>query len=293
VSAIARKYAERGVDDGLAAQADWRKRRLAAERRLLVKILAAQRVKAKVLLRLAQRYLPLREVSKAAFLMALDVARFAARRHGAGLVRTGGLARADDVFAFTLDEVLRGLAGDAEIADVADWRQAKRAAYQALSVPNSWEGNPESDAAATGTRVRIGGAVLSGFLGHRQVRPAAISAIGPAGDQAVFRGQHLRHPHRNAHQQLAGALMLPWCPAWAVQMKRIEGRTSPLTYTRRPIRTRRVLRWTTSPPKSSDSSANARPTWCDVNCLRLLAIRQRCKRSFSRYLQARWRMQPR
>ena len=30
---------------------------------------------------------------------------------------------------------------------------------------------------------------------------------------------------------LAGALMLPWCATWAVQMKRIEGRTALLTYT--------------------------------------------------------------
>jgi pyruvate,water dikinase len=62
-------------------------------------------------LRLSDRYLPLREVGKAAFLMALDVARFAARRHGAELVAKGVLAEPDDVFAFTVPEIVRGLDG--------------------------------------------------------------------------------------------------------------------------------------------------------------------------------------
>jgi len=149
VLALARKYAERGVDDGIVAQVARRERRLAAERRLLAKLPAVQRVKAKVVLRLAQRYLPLREVGKAAFLMALDVARSAARHHGVELVESGDLAHADDVFAFTVDEVLLGLAGDVGIADVAAWRKAKRATYQALSLPDRWEGNPEPRAAAT------------------------------------------------------------------------------------------------------------------------------------------------
>lgn len=172
VLAIARKYAERGVDDGVAAQAARRDRRLAAERKLLARLSAAQRVRAKVVLRLAQRYLPLREVGKAAFLMALDVARFAARRHGEELARAGDLARADDVFAFTVDEVLRGLAGDVGVADVAAWRRAKRASYQALSLPDRWEGNPEPRATATGalaqdgetiTGVSITNGVVEGF----------------------------------------------------------------------------------------------------------------------------------
>ncbi|ORW23641.1 PEP-utilizing enzyme [Mycobacterium palustre] len=156
VLAIARKYTERGVDDGIAAQAARRERRLTAERKLLAGLPAAQRIKAKLLLRLAQRYLPLREVGKAAFLMALDVARFAARRHGEELVNTGDLPRADDIFAFTVDEVLRGLAGEAGVADVAAWRKAKRTEYQALSLPDRWEGNPEPRAAVTATLAQEG-----------------------------------------------------------------------------------------------------------------------------------------
>jgi phosphohistidine swiveling domain-containing protein len=156
VLAITRKYTERGVDDGVAAKAARRQRRLDAERELLTRLPAAQRIKAKVLLRLAQRYLPLREVGKAAFLMALDVARFAARCHGQELVGAGDLAGADDVFAFTVDEVVRGLAGDTDVAAVAAWRKAKRVEYQALSLPDRWEGNPEARAAATATLAQDG-----------------------------------------------------------------------------------------------------------------------------------------
>ncbi len=155
-SVIARKYADRGVEDGAAAQDARRARRVTAERKLLAKLPAAQHIKARVLLRLAQRYLPLREVGKAAYLMALDVARFAARRHGEELARSGEFAAADDIFSFTADEVLRGLAGDADIADVAAWRRAKRREYQSLIIPDRWEGNPEAQVATAGEHAQPG-----------------------------------------------------------------------------------------------------------------------------------------
>jgi phosphohistidine swiveling domain-containing protein len=154
VASIAERYAERGVEDGAAGQADRRARRLAAERVLLANLPLAQRIKARAMLRLAERYLPLREVGKAAFLMAVDVARFAARRHGVELVEAGVLAQRDDIFAFTVPEVLRGLSG---VRQVAAQRQAKRAEYQALSFPDRWEGMPRPQSATLrGARARAG-----------------------------------------------------------------------------------------------------------------------------------------
>ena len=88
--------------------------------------------------------------------MALDVARFAARRHGAELVAEGVLAQPDDVFAFTAPEVVRGLDGArGDMREVAARRQAKRVEYQNLSFPDRWEGMPQPRIGkATGVDVR-------------------------------------------------------------------------------------------------------------------------------------------
>jgi phosphohistidine swiveling domain-containing protein len=173
VTSIADRYTRHGVEDRATEQADRRERRVSAERSLLANLPGHQQIKARAVLRLAQRYLPLREVGKAAFLMGLDVARFAARRHGAELVAKGLLARPDDVFSFTVSEVARGLDGArGDVGEVAARRQAKRVEYQTLSFPDRWEGMPqpridEADrielrAGDTITGVSITGGVVEG-----------------------------------------------------------------------------------------------------------------------------------
>jgi phosphohistidine swiveling domain-containing protein len=158
VTSIAERYAHHGVEDRATEQADRRERRIFTEQSLLANLPGPQQIKARAVLRLAQRYLPLREVGKSAFLMALDVARFAARRHGAELVAEGVLAQPDDVFAFTAPEVVRGLDGArGDMREVAARRQAKRVEYQNLSFPDRWEGMPQPRIGkATGVDVRAG-----------------------------------------------------------------------------------------------------------------------------------------
>jgi len=144
VTSIAERYAHHGVQDPVTEDGNRRARRISAEHSLLANLSGPQRIKARVVLRLAQRYLPLREVGKATYLMALDVARFAARRYGAELVAEGVLAQPDDVFAFTVLEVVRRLDGArADLREVAARRQAKRVEYQKLSFPDRWEGMPQ------------------------------------------------------------------------------------------------------------------------------------------------------
>jgi phosphohistidine swiveling domain-containing protein len=144
VTSIAERYAHHGVEDRATEQADRRVRRVSAEQSLLANLPRPQRIRGRAVLRLAERYLPLREVGKATFLMALDGARFAARRHGAELVAEGVLAQPDDVFAFTVPEVVRGLDGArGDVREVAARRQAKRVEYQKLSFPDRWEGMPQ------------------------------------------------------------------------------------------------------------------------------------------------------
>jgi pyruvate,water dikinase len=158
VTSIAERYTHHGVEDRAMEQADRRQRRIRAEQSLLANLSGPQQIKARAVLRLARRYLPLREVGKATFLMALDVARFAARRHGAELVAEGVLAQPDDVFAFTAPEVIRGLAGaPGDVREVAARRQAKRAEYRELSFPDRWEGMPQPRIGkATRVAVRAG-----------------------------------------------------------------------------------------------------------------------------------------
>jgi phosphohistidine swiveling domain-containing protein len=144
VTSIVERYAHHGVEDRATERADRRETRISAEQSLLANLPGPQQIKARAVLRLARWYLPLREVGKAAFLMALDVARFAARRHGAELVAEGVLAQPNDVFAFTVPEVLHGLGGTrGDVREVAALRQAKRVEYQGLTFPDRWEGMPE------------------------------------------------------------------------------------------------------------------------------------------------------
>ncbi|ORW99885.1 hypothetical protein AWC29_26340 [Mycobacterium triplex] len=158
VISIANRYTEHGVEDRATEQADRREARIAAEQLLLADLSGPQQIKARVVLRLARRYLPLREVGKAAFLMGLDVARFAARRHGAELVARGVLAQPDDVFAFTVSEVTRGLHGvGVNVGEVAERRRAKRAEYQSMTLPDRWVGMPQPRVGNTGRPdVRVG-----------------------------------------------------------------------------------------------------------------------------------------
>jgi pyruvate,water dikinase len=144
VASIAERYIRHGVEDRASEQADRRERRISAEQSLLANLTRPQQLKARAVLRLAQRYLPLREVGKAAFLMALDGARFAARRHGSELVAEGILDQSDDIFAFTVPEVLRGLRrARGDLREIAARRQAKRSEYRTLTFPDRWEGMPE------------------------------------------------------------------------------------------------------------------------------------------------------
>ena len=70
-----------------------------------------------------------------------------------------------------------------------------------------------------------------GFWAIARFVPPPSPQLGPREIKQFFAGNTSGIRIGMLINMLAGALMLPWCAAWAVQMKRIEGRTSPLTYT--------------------------------------------------------------
>ena len=115
--------------------------RTAAQAELLHALPAARRPQARLVLRLAQRYVPLREVGKAAFLQCLDVGRAASRRLGELLAASGVLDDADDVALLTTAE-LRAEVLPLDARPVVDERQRQRQRHLAVRVPDSWTGEP-------------------------------------------------------------------------------------------------------------------------------------------------------
>jgi pyruvate,water dikinase len=127
--------------DPRAAEEERISARHAAQDRLVAGLPAARRLWARAVLRLAEKYLPLRSVSKVAFLQCIDVGRAAARRLGLLLAEQGILGDPADVFYLTADELRdRRWAGT---GDLIAQRRDRHRHYQTLEVPNAWTGMPE------------------------------------------------------------------------------------------------------------------------------------------------------
>lgn len=151
-------YADLGGDRRPAAvEATRQARRREAEAKLMAALSPARRTAARALLAAAGRYLPLREVGKAAFLQTIDAARLAARTAGRLLTADGVITDPEDVFHITLDELS---AGGPPSAEVIEERRHARERYLTIELPGAWVGTPPTTA-----------------------KPAAESAVGgPGGD---------------------------------------------------------------------------------------------------------------
>jgi pyruvate,water dikinase len=149
VERLVAKYRAGGGRPDLAAAARARTRaRVAAERDLLGALPSMKRPAARLLLKLASVFIPLREEGKAALARAFDGARAACGVRGRELVEAGVLDQVDDVFYLTMDEIRDTPPADAHALVAA--RRELRAAYQKLDVPDSWIGQPEPVELATG-----------------------------------------------------------------------------------------------------------------------------------------------
>jgi phosphohistidine swiveling domain-containing protein len=117
----------------------------AARRQALAELLAAtprfKRRLTALIVKLAARFLALREQGKAGYLLTYDVARATARRLGVLLVERGIIADSEDVFHLSYHDLVAGISGDQRAA-VAD-RVAQYAERQDLRLPKAWSGSPE------------------------------------------------------------------------------------------------------------------------------------------------------
>jgi pyruvate,water dikinase len=124
--------AYRGDERSPDAEEERRRRdREAAEAEL---VSAVGALRARPVLRLAARHIPLREVGKVCFLQAIDVGRCAARALGERLDRP------DDVYFLTLDELVAGVPPNA--GELVAERRELHARYAEIELPQSWVGNP-------------------------------------------------------------------------------------------------------------------------------------------------------
>jgi len=114
--------------------------RTVAEEKLFGGLSRGGKIRARLTLRLARSYIPLREVGRATFLKAFDVARAMSRQIGSELQAAGVIADSEDVFYLTFDEVLAVTAGD--LREVVAERRRSRDEYLTLELPDAWIGPP-------------------------------------------------------------------------------------------------------------------------------------------------------
>jgi pyruvate,water dikinase len=169
LQALVETYRTMGEDLSPATLEGHRARdRMAAKRLLADNLRGPRRAAAAALLRLAQVYVPLRQLGRATFLRAFDVARFNARAMGESLAQAGLLADADDVFFLCLEE-LRDLPPD--VADLVSLRRARRDEYERLQLPERWQGAVEPvPAVKVETTDAIGGLGVSPGVIEGRVR---------------------------------------------------------------------------------------------------------------------------
>jgi len=126
----------RAIAQQVAAQ------RITASAELMAALPVAKRPIAKLMLKLSDRYWPLRETGKATLLHSIDVARASSRRIGELLVEDGRLAAPEDVAYITVEELVED-SGAMDWKDAVAFRRARRDEYLTYQLPQAWDGEPE------------------------------------------------------------------------------------------------------------------------------------------------------
>ena len=98
------------------------------------------RAQARAVLRFVDRFIPLREVGKAAFLQCIDVGRHAGHAAGRLLADAGRLDEPDDIRFVTVEEIV----ADRVDPEVVARRRARRDELLAVDLPDTWVGMPDA-----------------------------------------------------------------------------------------------------------------------------------------------------
>jgi pyruvate,water dikinase len=147
----------RGMEEAaspVAVETRQRRERETATAELLGGLSRPRRAAGRLVVNVASRYIPLREVGKTAFLQAVDAARGAARVMGEDLAGRGVVGDPDDVFYLTVDELLGRPPADAK--EMVAFRRERREEYLGLRLPDSWSGQPVPVPIESGVAARPG-----------------------------------------------------------------------------------------------------------------------------------------
>lgn len=150
VRRLVEQYAAKPASEAPGSrEADHLAERDRAEQQLMASLSLVGQARARLVLRLARRLIPLRGVGKVSYLQSLDGLRGAARRLGAELVADGLVTQADDAFFLTTHELADpDLWLRTDLARNVAGRREQRTAYQSLSVPSAWTGQPVPEVVA-------------------------------------------------------------------------------------------------------------------------------------------------
>jgi phosphohistidine swiveling domain-containing protein len=113
-----------------------------AEAELLSRVRGPGRAKARLILHLARRNMPMRGIGKASFLRSLDIARASARRIGTLLVEAGLIDEVDDVMYLTADEISATIPANAR--ELIRERRSEHAIYRTYELPIAFWGEPDT-----------------------------------------------------------------------------------------------------------------------------------------------------
>jgi len=152
----------RAMDEARSPQsiaAEVARKRNEATAELMSLLPAAKRPIARILLKLSDKYWPLRETGKATLLHSIDVARAASRRLGVLLAQEGRILQPEDVAYITVEELVAD-DGSTDWKPEVEFRRARREEYLKLEIPQSWDGSPvavENGPASDHTSVELTG----------------------------------------------------------------------------------------------------------------------------------------
>ncbi|MBV6508032.1 MAG: hypothetical protein JJLCMIEE_01091 [Acidimicrobiales bacterium] len=163
--------------------------REAAEAELMASLRGLTRQRARLVLKMARRYIPLREVGKTSFLQLLDVVRSTSRAIGEGLAAGGGLGAPDDVFMLTLDEVLHGAPAGA--GELVGQRRQQWEKYHELRIPERFQGQPVAERVGRSDATAVGGSITGVPVSPGLVEGTARVITDPAACEPLVDGEIL------------------------------------------------------------------------------------------------------
>ena len=193
LESIVRSYQRTEMADPREREKRQTARRRAVEEQVLAGLSAMQRPQARLLMRIAATFIPLREIGKASFLHALDASRCAARTGGRILADDGVLAEPSDVFFLTDEEFLGR--PDASLRGLVSERRERHERYKRMTLPPSWSGPPTPIPVADQSTLTNGaGAAVPTADGTAATGVTEVRGIGIVGDRVTGRARVIHDP---------------------------------------------------------------------------------------------------